>query len=262
MTSSELLGFGLDHHHRIRGAGDDQVELAFLDLRLGRVEDIFAVEVADARGADRAHEGDAGDGERCGRGDHRQDVGLVLAVVGEHLGDAQDLVIEALGEQRADRPVDQAAGQRFLFGGAALALEEAARDAPGGREFFLVVDGQREEVLARLDRLGGGDRAEDDGFAKGRQDGAVGLTGNAARFELQGLSAELDFHGFDIKHVISLRPRPNADAGQLWQTVRPASGAGPNLPLRLTAELRSGPKCEERHWGALRKFVTCGGPAC
>ena len=130
----------------------------------------------------------------------------------------EDLIVEAFREQRADRAVDQAAGQRFLFGRAALALEEAARDAPGGREFFLVVDGQREEVLARLDRLGGGDRAEDDGFAKGRQDGAVGLAGNAARFELQGLSAELDFYGFDIKHFISFTPRPDAGGGSCVQT--------------------------------------------
>ena len=78
---------------------------------------------------------------------------LVLAVIAEHLGDHVDLVVEALGEQRADRPVDQAAGQRLLLGGAALALEEAARDAPGGREFFLIVDGEREEILPFLDRL-------------------------------------------------------------------------------------------------------------
>ena len=31
----QLLGFGFDHHHRIAGAGDDQVELAFGDLLPG-----------------------------------------------------------------------------------------------------------------------------------------------------------------------------------------------------------------------------------
>ena len=31
----QLLGFGFDHHHRVAGAGDDQVELAFGDLRSG-----------------------------------------------------------------------------------------------------------------------------------------------------------------------------------------------------------------------------------
>ena len=40
----KLLGFGFDHHHRVGRAGDDEVELAFADLLLGRVEDIFAVD--------------------------------------------------------------------------------------------------------------------------------------------------------------------------------------------------------------------------
>ena len=31
----QLLGFGFDHHHRVAGAGDDEVELAFGDLRSG-----------------------------------------------------------------------------------------------------------------------------------------------------------------------------------------------------------------------------------
>ena len=29
----QLLGFGFDHHHRVVGAGDDEIELAFGDLR-------------------------------------------------------------------------------------------------------------------------------------------------------------------------------------------------------------------------------------
>ena len=59
-------------------------------------------------------------------------------------------LLEALDEERADRPVDQAGGQHLLLGGARLALEEAARDLAGGVGLLLVVDGQREEVLAGL----------------------------------------------------------------------------------------------------------------
>ena len=185
------------------------------------------------------------DGQRGRGGDHRDDVGLVLAVVGEDLRDHEDLVVEAFREQRADRAVDQAAGQRFLFGRAALALEEAARDAPGGREFFLVVDGQREEVLARLDRLGGGDRAEHDGFAEGREHRAVGLTGNAARFELEGLSAPLDFDSFRIEHFFSFIPRGRMPAGDSsGRRAGPRAVRGLDLPLRPSAELRMAPICE------------------
>jgi len=82
----QLFRFGFDHHHRAERAGDDEVELPFGDLGVGRVEDVLAVDVTDARGADRAHERDAGDGEGGRRGDHRQDVGLVLAVVGRGPG--------------------------------------------------------------------------------------------------------------------------------------------------------------------------------
>ena len=58
-------------------------------------------------------------------------------------------VEEALGEQRADRAVDQARGQRLLLGRAAFALEEAAGDAARGVGLLDVVDREREEVLAR-----------------------------------------------------------------------------------------------------------------
>jgi hypothetical protein len=63
-------------------------------------------------------------------------------------GDDVDFVVEAFGEQRTDRTVDQAGNQRFLFGRAALTLEKAAGDAAGRRIFFLIVNGQREESPA------------------------------------------------------------------------------------------------------------------
>src|SRR3546814_16887802 len=43
----KLLGFGFDHHHRIAGGGDDQVELAGLHFVQRGVELIFAILVAD-----------------------------------------------------------------------------------------------------------------------------------------------------------------------------------------------------------------------
>ena len=69
-----------------------------------------------------------------------------------HVVDAQrdrhelGLEVPALGEERADRPVDHAGGQRALLAGAALALEERAGDLARGVHALLDVDGQREEV--------------------------------------------------------------------------------------------------------------------
>src|SRR3546814_12828973 len=73
--------------------------------------------------------------------------------------------------------------------------------------FILIVNGQREEILPRLHILGRGDGAKDDGFAQGCQYGAVGLTGDAAGFERQGLSAPLDFYLFHVEHLFFLLAR-------------------------------------------------------
>ena len=59
----ELLDLGLDHHDSVAGSSDDQVHRRFLHLVEGRVEDVLAVDVANARAADRAHEGCPGQHE-------------------------------------------------------------------------------------------------------------------------------------------------------------------------------------------------------
>ena len=65
-----------------------------------------------------------------GRGRHdAEHVGVVLLVGGEHGDEDLDLVLEALGEERPDRAVDQPAGQDLLVRGPALALEEPARES-------------------------------------------------------------------------------------------------------------------------------------
>ncbi len=77
----QFLGFRLDHQHGVLRAGNDEVEARLVHLVEMRVENIFAVDVADARAADRAHEGNAGERQRCRGGNHRQDVGIVLEIV-------------------------------------------------------------------------------------------------------------------------------------------------------------------------------------
>ena len=46
-------------------------------------------------------------------------------------------VEETFGEQRADRTVDQAAGQGFVFAGLGFALEEAAGILPAAYVFSM-----------------------------------------------------------------------------------------------------------------------------
>ena len=122
--------------------------------------------------------------------------------MGQHRADDLGFVLEALGEQRPDGPVDEARGQGFLFAGTPFAFEEAARDLARGECLLLVIDGEREKVEtdARLLCSHGG--AEYGGFPIAYQDGAVSLPGHAPGLEDELLPAPHDFFNVFIKHSL------------------------------------------------------------
>ena len=190
----------LDHHDRVAGAGDDQVELRLDELARRRVEDELAVDVADVHGADRALERDLADRQRGGRGDRPEDVELVLVVRREGRDDDLDVVLVALGEERADRPVGEARRERRRLGGAALALDEAAGDLAGRVHPLLEVDGEREEVETGAG-LGAVRGPEDHRVAVAGGDGAAGVPGQAAGLQDQLTAAELDLERGGGGHV-------------------------------------------------------------
>jgi hypothetical protein len=115
----------------------------------------------------------------------------VLLVGGEHRGDDLRVVLVALGEERAAGAVDEARREDFLVALATLALEEAAGDLARGEGLLDVLAGEREEVDARAD-VAAADGDEDDALAEGDEDGAVGLLGDAARLEGEGLAVDED----------------------------------------------------------------------
>jgi hypothetical protein len=172
----QLLGLRLNHQHRVLGAGDDEVEIALGHLVDLRIEDIFVVDEADPRRADRPHERGAGQRQRRRCGHHGDDVGRVLLVVRHGGHDDLGVAAPAVGEQRTDRAVDQARHQGLAFAGTAFALEIAAGNAAGGVEFFLVVAGQRQEIDAFLRLLRRDDGGEHGGLAIGGDDRSVRLS--------------------------------------------------------------------------------------
>ena len=147
-----------------------------------RVGDELAVDAADAHRAERAGPRNVADHQRRRGADDAQDIRVVFAVRAQHDALDLDFVIPALGKKRTDRPVGQAAGEDFLFGRAAFALEVAAGEFARRGRLFAVIHGQREKFLAFLG-LGGGDGGhDDDGFAELDGDGAVGLFGEFSGF--------------------------------------------------------------------------------
>jgi hypothetical protein len=97
--------------------------------------DVLAVDIADARRADRAHEGHARDRQR-GRGrrpsrrcrDRSPGRGPARC-------DDQRLVAKPSREQRADRAVDQARGQGLLLGRRPSRLKKPPGILPAAKAF-------------------------------------------------------------------------------------------------------------------------------
>ncbi len=151
-----VLGPAGFHHHDgdvglgglIEGAaGDHQLEGGGVALLEGGMRDPGPVDaVGHPDGADRPVEGDARDHQGGRGGVDSQDVVGVDLVGAEDRADHVDLVAEAAGERRAERAVDQPAGQDGLVRALALPAEERAGDLPGGVGPLFDVDGQGEEV--------------------------------------------------------------------------------------------------------------------
>ena len=154
------------------------------------VDDEVAVDLADAHSADGRRERDVGDHQRGGGAVHGEHV-VGVDVVNRHRQRHElGLMPPALGEQRADRTVDQARGQRRLLPRATLALEERAGDLPGRVHPLLDVNRQGQEIhVAEVAR---GRGTKNHGVARTDDDGTGGLLGQLAGFERDLFPLDLD----------------------------------------------------------------------
>ena len=174
----------------------------------------------------------------------RGDVGIDLGF-SDTVDDDLDFVEEAFREQRADRAVDQAAGQvSSSLGRTALALEEAARDLAGGVALLDVVDGQREEVLAGFG-FGQRRRWPARRCRPCRQHGAAGLARDLAGFHADGMLTPLEGLGDFVEQAHGLTPgmmgtrrcRMREPAIQKKHDAIPAGPRGPEPRRTDTASL-------------------------
>ena len=124
-------------------------------------------------------------------------------VIGEDRGDNLRVATEVIGEQRPDRPVDQAGSEGFAVGGAPFALEIPAGNSSRGERLFLVVDGEGKEILAGLCLLGGDDGRQHRGFTPGGEHRAIGLAGHASGLEREFATAPVEFFALYVKHLSS-----------------------------------------------------------
>ncbi len=196
----EFARLGLDHQHALAGAGDDEIELRAGELGRNRVQHIFAVDIADPCAGDRSEKRNARDRQGRRSANHRHDIGIVFKVVAQYRADDLGLIAEPGSEQRAQRPVNQPRDQSFLFRRTAFALEEAAGDLAGGKGLFLVIDGQREKVLAGLCGLHRDSGAQHGRLAISGEHRAVGLAGELAGLQGEAAAAPYQLFTINLKH--------------------------------------------------------------
>ena len=176
-----LAGKAFDHGDGVARAGDDQVEIALLHLRVRRHDEEFIADAADAHGAGDFQERNVRDVQGGAGADHAQDIGIVFPVEGER--EAHDLHFAEIagGEERPNGPIDEPAGQDFLGGGPAFAFDEAAGKLAGGVGLLAIIDGERKEVPHRIGAAldGGG---QGDGVAMRSRHGTMRLLGEFSGF--------------------------------------------------------------------------------
>ena len=142
----QLVCAGLNHHDRIARSGNGQAQAALFALGAVWIDDVFTVHIAHAHGASGAHEGCVADGKGDGRADHGKYFGLHIRFHGKDCGNHLNVVVKALGEQRAQRPVNEAACEDRTLGRAAFALDESTGDLAHGIHLFFKFHAQRKEI--------------------------------------------------------------------------------------------------------------------
>ena len=139
-----------------------------------------------------------------------QRIGILLGIGRQDHGDDLGFVEKPFGEQRADRAINQPAGENFLFGGTSLALDKAARDLAGGVSVFAVVYREREESSSRFRIVSHAGGDQDHRVTRANDNRAVRLSGHFAGFQGNCPATQIDFNG--MRHILNLylQPRPGA----------------------------------------------------
>ena len=176
-----LFRRAFNHHHFLFVADVDEVECGIEHLFVGRIDDEFAVDFAQADTADGPVPRNVRNKQCRRRAVYHQNIGVVDHIRRKKEADDLNFVHKALREERAKGTVAKTRCQNFLFVGAAFAFEVSAGEASRRRICFAVIDGEREEVLPVFERARRGYVDEQVCLAKADYDRAVCLLGDCAR---------------------------------------------------------------------------------
>src|SRR5205085_11917164 len=149
--------------------------VAFEHLAVSWIGDELAIDPANPGSAERSLPGNIADHERSRGADQSHHIRVIFPIRAQNDALHLDLVVPALGKERANRAVDEARSQDFLFRRTSFAFEVAAGEFAGGSGFFSIIDGQGEKILTFFGFRGADGRYDDNGFAQLDSNSTVGL---------------------------------------------------------------------------------------
>ena len=179
-----LVHLTFDHHDVLLGGGDHQVEVGAGAVGETGIDHELAVDAGDTDLGNRTAEGQVGGGEGGGGGQAGEGVGLDVLLRGDEHDVHEDLEMEVIRPEGADRTVHQAGDEHLVIGGTALALEETAGETAGRIILFTIIYGEGHEVGTLLDFLRAGDSGEQHRAAHLHHRGTGGLLGQFAGLDL------------------------------------------------------------------------------
>ena len=194
----DLFRARFDHHDGVLGARKPEGKGALLALRVVGIDDEFAVYEPYLHGTRRARPGNIRNAQSDGTSEHGERLGRNVRIDGKRGGDDHHVVIQPLGEQRADGTVDQAGNQDAFIARSAFAFFETAGNFAYRIHFLFEIDLQREEVHALSGRFGHRHVDHHDRIAAADHARTVSLFRVFARFDEYFSSADLGFEYFEI----------------------------------------------------------------
>ena len=198
-----LLRAGFHHHDALFGGRNNDVQLRGARFGVGRVSNVLAVDEAHADRAHKMMKRDIGDRQSGARADDGEHAGVGFRISRQNHRDDLGFVEVAFREQGTHRAVDHAAGQNFLFGKSAFALDVPAGYLARRIRVLAIVAGEREESLVGL-RLGSSaGRDEDNRVTHPYNDRSAGLLCDLTGFKRKLLAVKFDFKSMYVHRCYS-----------------------------------------------------------
>ena len=186
----QLHGFRFDHQNSRFSACNNQIQLGGFQFGQSRVQNVFAIDISNTRSTDRAVKRDAGNRQGGGSTDQGRNIRIDFTLGGHDGSNDLHVIVKTLREKRAQRAIDQTGSQDFLLGGTTFTLEETTGNTTRSVSPFLVINRQREEVLAGLDAFGANHCHQHYRVIQANHYGARRLAGNLPSFQGQCVTPE------------------------------------------------------------------------